>query len=512
LRSIDVFGREAVPALTAAQADAWDRTAREQEGVPERVLMENAGRAVAAVVQELFPQGRVLGVVGSGHNGGDAFVALRVLQGWGRTVEWTQAGARAPALDVLHGHELPRVSSADLNSTLLAAHVVMDGILGTGAQGAPRADIATAIERINAAGRPVVAVDLPSGIDPTTGTVAGPAIQAEVTVAFGAPKVGQLLHPGRAHCGRLLVAEIGFPPLREIPDVALITPEWAHGRRPRRPPTAHKGTAGRLLLLAGSQGMAGAAAIAARAALHAGVGLLRIASTADNREILQSLVPEATFFDRAGELPGNGLHALVAGCGLGTDEPALESLERALDVTDTLPAALDADALNLLAERPDVLTRMGARRPLVLTPHVGEFVRISGMSEADIRRDPIGRACAFAAATHTVVLLKGQPSLIAAPDGSVLINTTGSSDLATGGTGDQLAGTIGAFLAAGVTPRDAAALGVFYGGRAADLAGRGSSLSPQDVSAQLRRAFRYPGARTSSVALPIILFDQPARW
>jgi NAD(P)H-hydrate epimerase len=510
LRSIDVFGRERVPALTADQAAAWDRAAREREGIPERVLMENAGRAVAAVVHELFPRGRVVAVAGSGHNGGDALVALRVLQTWGRTVEWTSAGSRAPALDVLHGHELD--CSRDLERALSGADVVLDGILGTGTKGAARAELARTIESINRAGHPIVAVDLPSGIDPSTGAVTGAAIQADVTIALGAPKVGQLMQPARARCGRLLAAEIGFAPLRERPAGELITPAWAHQRRPRRTPTAHKGTAGRALLLAGTQGMAGAAAIAARAALRAGVGLLRIASTADNRAILQSLVPEATFFDRAGDLPANGLHALIAGCGLGTDEPALEALERALDVTDTLPAVLDADALNVLAERPHIMARIAARRALVLTPHMGEFIRISGESEADIRRDPIGRARAFASATGTVVLLKGQPSIIAAPDGSVLINTTGSSDLATGGTGDQLAGTIGAFLAAGVAARDAAALGVFYSGRAADLAGRGASLSPQDITAELPRAFASPGARTSSLGLPFILFDQPARW
>lgn len=501
-----------MPALTAAQAAAWDSSAREQQGVPERVLMENAGRAVAAVLQALYPRGRVLALVGSGHNGSDALVALRTLQGWGRDVVWLASDARAPELGVLHGQPLPEAASEPLESALAGADVIIDGLLGTGARGAAREPSATVIAALNATGRPVIAVDLPSGVDATSGKVEGTAVRARVTVTFGAAKIGLLLHPARAHCGRLLVAEIGFPPLTTTPAGELITPEWAHARLPGRSPDAHKGTSGRVLLLAGSYGMAGAAAIAGRAALRAGAGLLRIVSAAENREILQTLVPEATFFDRAGEPPAAGIHALIAGCGLGTDEPALEALERALDVTDTLPAILDADALNLLAERTDGVTRIAARRPLVLTPHVREMSRIARIPEADILKDPVNCARAFAQATNAVVLLKGQPSIVAAPGEPVLINTTGSSDAASGGMGDHLAGVVGAFLAAGAPAREAAALGLFYAGRAADLARRGRSLSPQHVSQALHRAFRSPGARTSALELPFISFDQPARW
>jgi NAD(P)H-hydrate epimerase len=511
LPSINVFGRERVFALNAEQSEAWDRCAREQHGIPERVLMENAGRAVATVLHALHPHGKVLAVAGSGHNGADALVALRMLQDWGREVSWIAAGSSAPDLSVLQGHALPRQSKEDLAGALESAAVVLDGMLGTGTRGAAREPMASLIRTVNSAQRALVAVDLPSGVDATSGHVNGEAIRADTTVTFGAAKIGLLLQPARAHCGRLLVAEIGFPPAQAAAG-ALITPGWAHARLPRRAPDAHKGASGRVMLLAGSTGMAGAAALAARAALRAGAGLLRIVSSADNRQILQTLVPEATFFDRQGELPGSGIHALVAGCGLGTDEPALEALERALDVTDPLPVLLDADALNLLAPQPHAVPRISARRPVVLTPHVGELARLSGAAETDIKRDPIGQAHAFAGATRCVVLLKGAPSVVAAPEQPVLINTTGSSDVATGGMGDQLAGVIGAFLAAGVDPREAAALGLFYAGRAADLASRGRSLSPRDVTARLHRAFRSPGARASSLQLPFVIFDQPARW
>ena len=413
---------------------------------------------------------------------------------------------------MLNGIALPTQPTERLESALADAAVVIDGMLGTGTRGAARGSIASAICALNAAQKPVVAVDLPSGVDANTGALAGEAVHAHATVTFGAAKLGLMLQPARSLCGRLLVAEIGFPELGAVPAAELITPAWAHQRLPRRAPGAHKGTAGRVLLLAGSRGMAGAAALAGRAALRAGAGLLRIASSADNREILQTLVPEATFFDRDGELPGGGIHALVAGCGLGTDEPALEALERALEVTDTLPVLLDADAINLLAQRRDLLPRIAARRPVVLTPHVRELSRLAARPEAGILNDPIGSARAFAQENGVVLLLKGQPSIVAAPEQPVLVNTTGSSDLATGGMGDQLAGVIGALLAAGAAPREAAALGLFYAGRAADLARKGRSLSPQDVSEVLPRAFRSPGRRRPLRDLPFILFDQPARW
>ena len=258
--------------------------------------------------------------------------------------------------------------------------------------------------------------------------------------------------------------------------------------------------------------MAGAAALAGMGALGAGAGLLRIVSSADNREILQTLVPAATFFDIDGPLPVGGMHALVAGCGLGTHAYARDALMRALEETGDIPVVLDADALNLLAKESGSLARAAAHRPVVLTPHVRELSRISGVDEADILRAPIGCAQNFADQTRAVVLLKGQPSVVAAPGEPVLINTTGSSDVATGGMGDQLSGMIGAFLAAGTEARVAAALALFYAGRAADLARLGRSLSPQDVSAMLPRAFRSPGARSTNLGLPLIIFDQPRRW
>jgi NAD(P)H-hydrate epimerase len=265
-------------------------------------------------------------------------------------------------------------------------------------------------------------------------------------------------------------------------------------------------------MLVGSHGMAGAAAISARAAVHAGAGLVRIASDAENRIILQTRVPEATFFDRNDDLPAEGIHALVAGCGIGTDKTARSALERALASTAGLPTILDADALNLYSGMRTELAALAATRPLVITPHVRELSRVSGWSDDEILADPIGRAREFARLTNCVVLLKGQPSIVAAPGRPVLINTTGSSDTATGGMGDQLSGMIGALLAARAGPREAAALALFFGGRAADIARLGRSLTPDAVTDHLYASFRSPGRRETDLAWSFVTFDQPARW
>ena len=512
MRARSVYGAEQVLAMSAEQSAEWDRAAREQEGVPERVLMDNAGRALAAALQSLLPAGNILAVIGSGHNGGDALIAARTLQQWGRKVRWVAATPRTPSLDVLHGHTVTRAPDGEVAQEISAADIILDGILGTGARGAPRDTVARIITMINESRRKVVAVDLPSGVDASNGQVEGEAVRAALTVTFGAAKLGLLLHPARAYCGRLMVAEIGFPPLRSGAPAQLLTPEWTWHRLPRRAPTAHKGTSGRLLIVAGSVGMAGAAQLATRAALNAGVGLVRLASVPENREILQQTVPEATFFDATNDLPADGVRAVVLGCGLGTDARAADMLERAIAQTGTLPLILDADALNLLARTPDRLTLLSRERPVLITPHVRELARVSGMEEEAILADPVASASRYAAITGTIVLLKGQPSIVANAQHPLLINTTGSSDIATAGMGDQLAGVIGAFAAAGVELRVAAGLGLFLAGRAADLARRGRSLSPDQVSEQLPFALRSPGRRGAPAGLPFIVFDQPQRW
>lgn len=508
-----LYGRDVVALLTAAQAAAHDAYAREQAGVPQRVLMENAGRAAAHVIHHLYPEGRIVGVAGSGNNGGDALVALRVLQSWGRDVAIIHAGARAPDAVLHHAHDVPVIESSAADHAFAAAAVIVDGLLGTGATGAPRLDAAEWIRRITHSGAPVVALDLPSGIDATTGGVHDPALRAQVTITFGYPKTGLLLNPARSNCGRIIAVEIGFPPLTDY-NAELITPLWAIARLPARAPDAHKSAAGRLFILAGQYGMAGAAILAATAAQRAGAGLVRIASVADNRVILQVAVPEATYSDAADihQDAVAGCTAIVAGPGLGTGDDARTALERVLALTPGVPALLDADALNLLAGDDDALRSIAGARPLLITPHPGELGRLLQSDVANITRDPLRAARAAADRFGCTVLLKGQPSVVAQTDAPTLVAANGSSDLATAGMGDHLAGVAGAFLAAGCSPRDAAGVALHYSGQAALLARRGRALSPRDVTDALGRAFARPGALAPPTGMPFVTFDQPARW
>jgi NAD(P)H-hydrate epimerase len=512
----DVWGSHHVPLVTPEEAATLDAAARERYDVPERVLMESAGRAAALVLDRLFPRGRVAVAAGSGNNGGDALVLARVLSGWGRDVTVVSAGSKPPDPALRHGFDI-RVSDSDDDPTIFsAADVLVDGILGTGSRGAPREPAATAIEAMNASGRPILALDLPSGVHAATGDVEGLAVRATATVAFGWPKIGLLFHPARTRCGRLIAVEIGFPPFHAtgLDAALLITPGWAAERLPNRPPSAHKGTSGRLLMLAGTDGMAGAAVIAARAAQRSGAGLIHVASTAANRVIIQTAVHEAIYADRSAlaEWDSADAHALLAGPGIGTDDPAARALDAALEVTPGVRTALDADALNLFARTPDRLGDIAQDRDLVITPHPGELGRLLDESIAAIVDDPAAAAREAAARFGCSVLLKGQPSIIASPGQPLLVSTVGSSDVATAGMGDQLSGVIGAMLAAGLSAREAAAVALFYSGRAADLAGHGRSLGPSDVSDRLGDAFTDPGARRSPTGLPFVTFDQPARW
>jgi hydroxyethylthiazole kinase-like uncharacterized protein yjeF len=487
---LSVFGREYVPVVTAAQAAAHDRYAHQDHGIPERVLMENAARSLALITHRLYPTGHIAGVVGKGNNGRDVTIALDVLHTWGRSVQ----RVHDPAAD------------------FRTAVVVLDGVLGTGSSGAPRAAAAALIAAINSAQRPVIAADLPSGVDATTGVVHEPAVHAQATVMFGFPKIGLLQHPARMQCGQLLCVEIGFPPLPdESVQALLITSDYARARLPVRKPTAHKGDSGRLLMLVGNSGMAGAAIISAQAAVHAGAGLVRIASASDNRDLLQTGVPEATFFPRDGTIDMKGVNALVAGCGMGADDDASQVLDAVLARTSGVPTLLDADALNLLANREAAITAIARNRPLIITPHPREMSRLMQMDVEAITASPAASAQRYADATGAVVLLKGQPSVVAAARQPLLINTVGSSDVAVAGMGDQLAGVIGALLAAGLPPREAGALGLFYSGRAADVADKGRALSPRDVTDHLAIAFADPGPSASPLDLPFITFDQPER-
>lgn len=488
----------------------WDHRAIQLGGIPERTLIETAARAAAAVVQRLHPSGRIAAAVGGGNNGADALVLLRVLRAWGREVTAVLAeGVQAPP-KLLHGWDVEVVRPREAERVLRDSAAIVDGILGTGGAGAPRPPQEALIEAIGHAGRPVIALDGPSGVDLTTGQIPGQAIRADLTVTFGVPKRGLLLFPGRAHAGRIIAVEVGFPPIAaDEHSAALITPDWARRHLPGISPNAHKGDLGTVAIVAGHPGMAGAALLAGLGAGRAGAGKIELVSVPENREILQVGIPEALFVDREsdgldGLLARAG--AVVAGPGMGTDDEDLAVLRRVVAVGDA-PLLLDADALTLLARTPDLLQDIS--RPVLLTPHPGEMSRLLGVETKVITADPFRFAGEAAERWGCPVLLKGSPALVAAPGKPTLINVAGHSGIATGGMGDVLAGVAGALLAQGASPHAALALALFYAGRAAEIAGRGRSLLPRDVTEALPVALADPGTVAPPLGLPGVILDLP---
>ena len=555
------FGKPVVGAPTACQAARYDQRSIEDRGVPEPALMENAGRQAALIVEHLFPQGEVVALVGAGNNGGDALVCLRALAAWGRPVSAVVVGKRPSPDPVSHGWELPTTvfdtgragAARRLERRLTGAAVVVDGLLGTGIKGAPRPAHQAAIEAANRTPGAVVALDAPSGVDGTNGTIPGAAVQADATVAFGWPKLGTLLHPGRTRCGRLVAVEIGFPPRAPWSDgwAELATPGWASQTLPRRSAATHKNEVGALAVVAGPA-MAGAAALAARSAFRCGAGLVRVCGPADVAGVVAA-VPEVVFVAdtpeaRDANLPGRFIEAdgvpstsgrsleadgipsasghsleaaieasraLVVGPGLGTNADAARRLERALAVRAGRPAVLDADALTLLSrDAAGGAIRVGdviGAGPVVATPHPGEMARLLGCSTAQVQRDRVAAARGLAEARGVVVLLKGAPSLVVEPGGRLLVATAqDTSDLAVAGMGDVLAGAVGAFLAQSVEPFCAAGLALDVTGRAAAACGLGPSLVPSDVIEAVPAALAQRGNGRATLPFPFVVFDQDA--
>jgi len=513
------FGQRHVPLPSGSEAASFDRWALSEGGIPSPLLMENAGRAGAQLLDRLFPRGEVGVVAGRGNNGGDAVVLARTLRAWGRPV-------RLYALDrgrndpLLHGHSLDGEffggdePEASIRAHLATAEILVDGLLGTGLRGAPRAAQGAWIRAMNAHRAPVFSLDVPSGVHSDTGECPGEVVQAEATVAFGAPKLGTLLHPGRHHSGRILAVEIGFPPWPEgAARARLITPAWVHAVRPRRPPVTHKNAEGRLLLWAGRPGMIGAALLAGRAALRAGVGYLRIASQESQRSLVQAAVPEALFVDafREDDLieAARSSDALAIGPGMGTDAVVAQALNRLLERWEGRSVLLDADALTLLgAGQLPGFARGTLPENRLLTPHLGELRRLLPTSVEE-SGTPLDQALAAARAWESVCLLKGTPSVLAGPNGEPLrVSSTSHSDLARAGMGDVLTGVAGAFLARGLSGLDAGMVALHLTGRSAALSPMvGESLLPGDVVEGLAAALREDGEGRRRVGVPFVTLD-----
>lgn len=485
--------------LTGAQMAELDRQAIERLGIPSLVLMENAGRAVVEELCARFPdlaRKKIVIVIGKGNNGGDGLVVARKLLDLGASVEVhalcsskefsAETRQQADILGKL-GFTIQHCTKPKgvqaLAQALADAEIIIDGLFGTGFRGAARDLAAEAIELINLSSAFVCAIDIPSGVEADTGHVLGPAIYADLTVTFELPKLGLLLYPGRQYVGELAVKPIGYP--RALLDqyasrMTLVDPRWVREHLPKREPYSHKGDYGKVLVVAGSRGYTGAAALCAEAALRAGAGLVYVAVPESLlpameeklTEVIKLGLPEVDGAVASSALPKilemlEDKDVLVVGPGLGR-HPQTVKLIRHLIIQASKPLVVDADGLNALGgEAEKLLSQRTA--PTVLTPHPGELSRLIAKGIAEIEADRVGIARETARQLNSVLVLKGVPTVTATPDGEVFINSTGNSGLASGGSGDVLTGCLGGLLAQGLNSTTASVCAVYLHGRAADL-------------------------------------------
>ncbi len=459
-------------AATQLEVDRW---AIEDRGIPSLDLMERAGTGLTALVQEVAPAGRVVVVCGKGNNGGDGLVTARQLRGAGREVDVLLVSRDVSPDAAANLERLGEAADWDA-SRLDGAAVVVDALLGTGFSGTPRPPLDEMIRAVNGCGAPVVAADMPSGVNGSTGEVLGEAVRAVATATFHAAKPGLWIHPGKAHAGTVRVVDIGIPPGAPLDaDVGLITglPEL-----PRRAAASTKFSSGAVVVIGGAKGITGAPIMAAHAAMRAGAGYVSIATGTSNEAAFAlrpvesmlrllpdrdgSLVPEAV--DAALDAVARA-DAVVLGPGLGRGEGAV-AFARALVPRIEVPLVVDADGLNAFAIA-DLPHRDGAT---VLTPHAGELGRLLGLPSAEIGEHRLEHARAAARASRATVVLKGDDTLVADPGGRVAVSRGDAPGLATAGTGDVLSGVIAALLAGGLDAPAAACGAVELHRRAGRLA------------------------------------------
>lgn len=484
--------------LTATQMQEVDRRTIDEVGIPGVVLMENAGRGVAEEIMRRFstttPR-RALILAGKGNNGGDGYVIARYLlnKGWQVTTLILaerqsikgDAALHLSALENCGGHVVC-FSDDNMLATFLAAAcectVFVDALFGTGLTKPAQGVYRKAIEWLNLQRAPVVAVDVPSGMEASTGRIPGPAVKASLTVTFAFPKVGLVSYPGAGLVGELVVVDIGIPDQvasRVSAECLLVDSAQANSLLPVRRHDGHKGIFGHLLVLAGSTGKAGAAVMAAESGLRGGAGLVTLACPQSLQPVIASQLKEvmtAPLAESHGEVSpqsldnllmlAEGKQALAIGPGLGVAAETGALVRSLLQQVD-LPMVIDADGLTALCGHTQILERQAGRQ-IVLTPHPGEMARLTTLSVDEIQADRVAVARDFALRHQVVLLLKGARTVIASPDGLVHVNSTGHAGLASGGMGDVLTGLIGSLLAQGLTALDAATLGAYLHGLAAD--------------------------------------------
>ena len=511
--------------LTAAEMKTCDSYTIEKIGVPSAVLMERAALAAADEVLSLrgASDGAVLILCGSGNNGGDGFACARILHMKGVPVTVLFAGREENmtaetrrqsgicgrlGLRAVKPEEIPEDGNAG-ERFWNSFELIVDALLGIGLSREVGGCIRDLIQKANAARARIVSIDIPSGVDADTGRVLGAGIYAAVTVTMQCIKPGLLLYPGAENTGRLVVADLGIPePASGNPDIIdavsgvsgidesasgiagtsrsrvasdvrsmrLMEREDLKLVLPVRSASGNKGTFGKLLIIAGSENMAGAAFLCASAALRSGAGMVKVLTPSVNREILQRSLPEAMLatWDSLGKMETE-LHraldwcdAVVCGPGIGRSEEASRLVHELLAVCEK-PVVLDADGLNVLEGDLSVLTNTPSGR-VTLTPHIGEMARLTGKSAADIKNDLVTSAREISTLTGATCVLKDARTVTALPDGGIFFNNTGNSGMATAGSGDVLAGILGSLIVQGTDPGYAAAAAVVLHGAAGDEA------------------------------------------
>ena len=483
--------------LTGSQMKRFDQRAIEHFGIPSSVLMENAGRSIAeALVSHVgeIEDCSVLILCGKGHNGGDGLCAARHLLNMGVDVEVAFIGKLEDACDetskqiiMLQGYdnEIFEASSEALIDELQAlinhADIVVDALLGIGVAGPVRGLYLPVIESLNDCNAMICALDIPSGVDADTGAIEGLAVQADITFTIELPKLGLLLHPGSEHAGDVLAVPIGYPDrlIEEFESKSELVEEiWL----PPREQQSHKGTFGRVLIIGGSSGMSGAALMAAEASLRSGAGLVHVGFPQSLSPVFETAIWEAIkhpLSEESGALceaaideilriiDEQKIDVMALGPGLSQNKTAQELVIQLIEKV-AIPMVIDADGLNALSQTQsvDMLAKMSM--PPVLTPHPGELSRLMSCSIEEIEADRVGKARQFAKEQNVTLVLKGVPTITALPDGSIFVNSTGNSGLATGGSGDVLTGLIAGMMAHGLENAHAAVTGVYLHGQVAD--------------------------------------------
>jgi NAD(P)H-hydrate epimerase len=492
------------PVVTAAEMRALDRATIDEVGIPGLTLMETAGRAVAAAAARMVHRGHVAVVCGPGNNGGDGYVAARVLREQGldavvylaapRSAVRGDAAAHLAILENVGGVvrmiDTPE-ALGELGDAIAGAALAIDALFGVGLARAIDGHLADVVALINHAQRRL-AVDIPSGLDADTGRALGASVAAHATVTMAALKIAHASAPGFARCGPVEVADIGIPSgliAAQVIRAGLVEEADVARMLPRPAPLDHKGTRGHVVVIGGMPGYRGAGRLCALAALRGGAGLVTLASAGD--VVADDSVITRSLDGALGSLL-EGKAAVAIGPGLGQSEAAATWLGEVLAAG--VPAVLDADALNICAGITEALAK--AAGPLVLTPHPGEAARLLGTTAAEVEADRLAAARSLAKKSHAVVVLKGARTIVCdgiLGDDFCALHAVGGPELATGGTGDVLAGTIAALLAQGLAAADAARAGVFVHGRAgdklaADLGMRGvvSSDLPLAIAGVLR--------------------------